>query len=151
IAIDTWEGFIFINVDPKPTITLSDYLRPMYAQLEGYPFDKLTACYSWSTEVNCNWKMALDAFQETYHVPFVHGPSIARSFIRPGKGNMIVPVGLLCGDYHRWLSIAGNPQSVYGNPKALTEEEASTAVKASKRPIGEAALRLGRNGTKVSF
>lgn len=149
VAVDVWEGFIFVNVDPSPSMTLSDYLGPMYAQLEGYPFHKLTACYSWQTLVRCNWKMAIDAFQETYHVAFVHGPSIA-SALRRNKRGSIVPIDGLCGDFHRRLSIAGNPKTVYGNPKAVTDER-TTVASSDARPIAQAALRLGRNGTKARF
>lgn len=149
VAVDTWEGFVFVNVDPRPSMTLSQYLGPMYAELEGYPFHKLTACYSWQTVVRCNWKMAIDAFQETYHVAFVHGPSIANALRRNKRGS-IVPIDGLCGDLHRRLSIAGNPKTVYGNPKAVTDAS-STAATTDERAIAQAALRLGRNGTAVRF
>lgn len=150
VAVDVWEGFIFVNVDPHPALGLREYLGPMYASLEGYPFHKLTACWSWRTVVRCNWKMALDAFQETYHVAFVHGPSIAAALRRNKRGS-IVPIDGLCGDFHRRLSIAGNPKTVYGNPKALTENAPSSLPKSSDRPIADAALRVGRNGTPVTF
>jgi phenylpropionate dioxygenase-like ring-hydroxylating dioxygenase large terminal subunit len=150
VAVDAWEGFIFVNVDPKPSMKLSEYLGPMYAQLEGYPFHKLTACYSWQTVVRANWKLAIDAFQETYHVAFVHGPSIA-SALRRDKGGSITPIDGLCDDFHRRLSIAGNPKSVYGNPKAIMENATGAAPAAGQRPIAAAALRLGRNGMKTTF
>lgn len=150
VAVDVWEGFIFVNIDPNPALSLREYLGPMFAPLEGYPFHKLTACYSWQTTVRCNWKMAVDAFQETYHVAFVHGPSIAAALRRDKRGS-IVPIDGLCGDFHRRLSIAGNPKTVYGNPKAITEAATSSATADGDRPIASAALRLGRNGTNVTF
>lgn len=150
VHVDVWQGFIFVNTDPKPALTLREFLGPMYAELEGYPFHKMTSCYSWQTVVKCNWKLALDAFQETYHVAFVHGPSIA-SALRRDKSGSIVPIDGLIDDYHRRLSIAGNPKSVYGNPKALTESAAAPQPAAKGRPIAEAALRLGRNGMKTTF
>jgi phenylpropionate dioxygenase-like ring-hydroxylating dioxygenase large terminal subunit len=153
VSVDTWEGFIFINIDQNPAMSLKEFLDPMYAGLKGYPFHKFTACYAWSTVVKCNWKAALDAFQETYHVGFVHGRSIADALDKDEEGNQH-PIDGVCGDYHRRLSIAGNPASVYGNPKALTGDgaRAGQALAGSgKRPIAAAALKVGKGGTKLDF
>jgi phenylpropionate dioxygenase-like ring-hydroxylating dioxygenase large terminal subunit len=151
ISVDVWEGFIFVNMDRNPSMSLRDFLRPMFLGLEGYPFHKFTACYSWSTVVKCNWKAALDAFQETYHVGFVHGRSIADALAKDEEGSLH-PIDGLCGDYHRRLSIAGNPNSVYGNPKALTEgAKGSAGAEVGLRPIAAAALRVGKGGTKLDF
>ena len=38
VAVDTWEGFIFVNVDPNPSETLQDYLGEFAERLSGYPF-----------------------------------------------------------------------------------------------------------------
>jgi phenylpropionate dioxygenase-like ring-hydroxylating dioxygenase large terminal subunit len=153
VSVDTWEGFIFINIDQNPAMSLKEFLDPMYAGLKGYPFHKFTACYAWSTVVKCNWKAALDAFQETYHVGYVHGRSIADALDKDEEGNQH-PIDGVCGDYHRRLSIAGNPASVYGNPKALTGDgaRAGQALAGSgKRPIAAAALKVGKGGTKLDF
>lgn len=81
VAVDVWEGFIFINVDPHPAESLPDYLGELGAGLHGYPFAELSATHaSWTTEVKANWKLVKDAFQEIYHVPFLHRRSIPDSF-----------------------------------------------------------------------
>ena len=38
VAVEVWEGFIFINVDPHPPETLQQYLGELGASLHGYPF-----------------------------------------------------------------------------------------------------------------
>jgi phenylpropionate dioxygenase-like ring-hydroxylating dioxygenase large terminal subunit len=144
VAVDIWGGFIFVNVDPKPKQTLREFLGPMIVGLESYPFDKMTNCFNWRTVVRVNWKMAIDAFQELYHVGFVHGRSIAGA-LRHDEHGALVPIDALCGPHHRRLSIAGNPQTVYGNPKAASSEGSTPA---GAKPIAAAALRLGRNATK---
>jgi phenylpropionate dioxygenase-like ring-hydroxylating dioxygenase large terminal subunit len=84
VACGVWEGFIFINVDPNPQETLAEYLGELGTSLRGYPFERLSAtCGSWTTEVRANWKVAKDAFQETYHVAFLHRRSIPDSFTSP--------------------------------------------------------------------
>ncbi len=81
VAVDVWEGFIFINVDPHPQETLQEYLGDLAAELAGYPFGELSATStSWSTEVHANWKVVKDAFQEVYHVASLHKRSIPDSF-----------------------------------------------------------------------
>ena len=81
VAVDVWQGFIFVNVDPNPQETLAEYLGDLGRELDGYPFDEFSASSTaWSTEVNANWKVVKDAFQEVYHVAFLHKRSIPDSF-----------------------------------------------------------------------
>lgn len=154
VACEVWQGFIFIHVDPDPAMSLEEYMKPMFGGIEGYPFDKMTACYSWTTEVDCNWKLALDAFQEAYHVAYVHGNSIADSIDKDAGGTM-APLDIVCGDYHRRLSLSGNTKTVYGNPKALTEGGAALAEavesSAAAKPIAAAALKAGAGSAKYDF
>jgi len=155
VHVDTWNGFIFVNVDPNPSMTLAEFLNPMFGGLDGYPFHQFTSCFSWQTVVNCNWKIAIDAFQELYHVAFVHGLSIANALQKDEKGNLN-PLDGLCGEYHRRLTIAGNPKSVYGNPNAIAGETPAMEVDTSgrgisARAIAAAALKLGQGGTKIDL
>ncbi len=155
VSVDTWKGFVFVNMERKPSVSLADYLNPMFSGLEGYPFHQFTSCFSWQTVVNCNWKMAIDAFQELYHVSFVHGLSIANALQKDEKGNLH-PLDGLCGTHHRRLSVAGNPQSVYGNPNAVAKaapavDPGSRSGEAGARVIAAAALKLGQGGTKIDL
>jgi phenylpropionate dioxygenase-like ring-hydroxylating dioxygenase large terminal subunit len=152
VACDVWQGFIFVNMDPGPHVGLQEYLRPVFGDVEGYPFEKLTQCFSWTTEVSCNWKLALDAFQEAYHVGYVHGRSIADAIDKDSKGG-VPPLDVICGDYHRRLSLSGNQKSVYGNPKAVNAkgEAFSEAARSITRPIAAAALRAGVGAMRHSF
>ena len=151
IHVDIWQGFIFINVAAEPAQSLQDFMGPMYGALDGYPFDRLTNCYSWQAVVKCNWKLALDAFQEAYHVAYVHGNSIANAMWRD-EGGSVRPLDGLCGEHHRRLSMGGNVNSVYGNPKAATDTgtDATGAIGGVKHshPIAAAALKLGKGGAK---
>lgn len=84
VACDIWEGFIFINTDPDPQETLDEYLGELVRDLAGFPFAEFSATSgSWTTEVRANWKTVKDAFQEVYHVAFLHGTSIPDSFTGP--------------------------------------------------------------------
>lgn len=80
IATDTWEGFIFINLEPTPTQSLKDFIGEHADRLNGFPFREMTAVYEYYTILNCNWKIAWDAFSEAYHVSTVHAGSFPGVF-----------------------------------------------------------------------
>jgi phenylpropionate dioxygenase-like ring-hydroxylating dioxygenase large terminal subunit len=81
IVAETWEGFIFINMGAHPSETLEEYLGEIGAGLRGYPFGELGATrFAWDAEVNANWKVLKDAFQEVWHIPTLHRRSIPNVF-----------------------------------------------------------------------
>ena len=81
VSVDTWEGFIFINVNPSPPQSLHEYLGEVGQSFAGYPFDQIaSACFSWQVEVKANWKICKDAFQEVYHIFSLHSRSTGRMF-----------------------------------------------------------------------
>ncbi len=73
IHCDVWAGFVYINLDKEPRQTLREFLTPTLEKFETYPFEKMPRVYHFETEVEANWKLFMDAFQELYHVPYVHG------------------------------------------------------------------------------
>jgi Rieske 2Fe-2S family protein len=72
VHLDVWEGFIFVNLSREPVQPLRDYLGEMAWGIEGYPFHKLTQAFRYRAQVNANWKLYMDAFQEFYHAPVLH-------------------------------------------------------------------------------
>jgi phenylpropionate dioxygenase-like ring-hydroxylating dioxygenase large terminal subunit len=108
VATETWEGFIFVNLNPKPHQDLASYLGELGEGLRGWPFADKTACFAYKAEVNCNWKVFINAFQEAYHVPFVHKRSVAPAGAGPGN-----PLGralhVILYPLHQTLSVHSNP------------------------------------------
>jgi phenylpropionate dioxygenase-like ring-hydroxylating dioxygenase large terminal subunit len=72
VRVDTWEGFIFVNLDNSDSTPLRDYLGELGRGLEGYPFGEMTQVYKYRAEVGSNWKLFIDAFTEFYHAPVLH-------------------------------------------------------------------------------
>jgi phenylpropionate dioxygenase-like ring-hydroxylating dioxygenase large terminal subunit len=72
VHCDVWAGFIFVNLAPTPEQSLREFLGPMITDLEGYPFDRMTARFGYRTTIAANWKLFMDAFQEFYHAPVLH-------------------------------------------------------------------------------
>jgi nitrite reductase/ring-hydroxylating ferredoxin subunit len=76
IACDEWEGFVFINFDPEPAQSLAEYLGDFGKLFGGYPYQESTTAFRYTTVLECNWKVALYAFSEGYHVPTIHAGSL---------------------------------------------------------------------------
>jgi len=71
VKVDTWGGWVFINMDPNAE-PLLDYLAPVPEYLAPYELDRMRMTWHKSIRADCNWKTMLDAFDEQYHVPTVH-------------------------------------------------------------------------------
>lgn len=111
VAAQLWNGFIFINLDPQPKESLKEFLGELGELVEGYPFDQLSGShYSYSAEVKVNWKVAMDAFQEGYHAPFVHKTSLAYT-VQSKDNPLLHPITVQLYRRHHMLSLYG------GNPK----------------------------------
>ena len=71
VNTDTWGGWIWINMDPDCE-SLRQYLEPAASLLD--PFQLQNMRFRWRKWgiFNCNWKVAMEAFNETYHVQTTH-------------------------------------------------------------------------------
>jgi nitrite reductase/ring-hydroxylating ferredoxin subunit len=71
VKLDTWGGWIWINLDPNCG-PLRDYLEPAAAMLDPFELQNMRCRWRKWIIFDCNWKVALEAFNETYHVPGTH-------------------------------------------------------------------------------
>ncbi len=71
VNMDTWSGFIFINLDPNCQ-PLKDYLEPAASMLEPFQLQNMRCRWRKWGVFDCNWKVAMQAFNETYHVQTTH-------------------------------------------------------------------------------
>jgi phenylpropionate dioxygenase-like ring-hydroxylating dioxygenase large terminal subunit len=69
--VDTWGGFVFVNLDPKAP-PLREAIGPAARFLDPAALDRMGVLWHKLVELPINWKAALDAFLESYHVPNVH-------------------------------------------------------------------------------
>jgi phenylpropionate dioxygenase-like ring-hydroxylating dioxygenase large terminal subunit len=71
VQVDTWGGWIFVNMDPN-CVPLREYLEPAASILDPFELGKMR--YKWRQWVvfDCNWKTAIEAFMEPYHVAGTH-------------------------------------------------------------------------------
>jgi Rieske 2Fe-2S family protein len=107
VHCDVWAGFIFVNFCDEPEQNLVEFLGPMIGDLESYPFEKLSARFSYRAPVNANWKLYLDAFQEFYHAPVLHAKQSPDGLATPSQqAGFEAPHYELNGP-HRLVSTAG--------------------------------------------
>lgn len=76
VACEIWEGFIFVNFDPSPKQSLAEYLGDFARLFSGYGYEAATTSFHYSSVLNCNWKVAVYAFSEGYHVPTIHAGTL---------------------------------------------------------------------------
>jgi phenylpropionate dioxygenase-like ring-hydroxylating dioxygenase large terminal subunit len=81
VKAGTWGGYVFINMDPDCE-PLDDYLGIVREMLDPYELGKMR--YRWRQWLHfpCNWKVAIEAFNEGYHVLGTH-PQLARYSEKP--------------------------------------------------------------------
>lgn len=83
VHTDVWEGFIFVNLDPQPTETLSEYLGAAGRRMKDFPFQRVPLQFHYQSYQRANWKLMLDAQSEIYHVRYLHSYSWPDVFTRP--------------------------------------------------------------------
>ncbi|MCB2076414.1 MAG: aromatic ring-hydroxylating dioxygenase subunit alpha [Novosphingobium sp.] len=76
VKVDTWAGFIYINMDPE-AVSLKEWMGRAGEILDHFEFDKMR--YKWRQWAiyPCNWKTAIEAFLEPYHVAGTHTQLLA--------------------------------------------------------------------------
>lgn len=104
VRCESLGGILFINMDAKAApLAQSIGLPPGY--IENYEIDKMHVVHHVRSEWRANWKTGVDAFYETYHLPWVHPQTqgvmedYSQYDLYPnGASRMIVPI---CVKSHR--------------------------------------------------
>lgn len=149
IATDTWEDFIFVNVDPAPETSLAEHMGQLGEQIAGYPFGQMSLSGTYRAEVKVNWKIALNGFQEGYHVPFLHKRSAGRAY-KGDRDRCIHALDFKTYPLHRAASFPGNP-SYKPTPVEMVAHQCGVSItKFSRAHEFEPSHPPGLNPTKSS-
>jgi phenylpropionate dioxygenase-like ring-hydroxylating dioxygenase large terminal subunit len=87
VACETFAGFVWINMDPK-CVTLKEYLGPIWDEWEQREIHTWKRTMANSMWLPCNWKIVLDNFNESYHVPTVHMGATTDTNRKEIRGNI---------------------------------------------------------------
>lgn len=145
VHLEIWEGFIFINLSEEPEEDLRQYLGGVVEQLGGGHFDPFTPTFEYIIEENANWKVALDAQNEIYHLPFQHRLSIPKpSILKDGRYTRNQEFRIF--DRHT-VYASEEPERVNRGPVEDTTYQVESSVRDSSahRPlrIGDLTHRIG--------
>ena len=72
VAVEVIGGFIFVNFSPEPARSLREEMGPLAGMLEALPSAQATTFSEYVYEIDANWKLTYDNFQENYHLRFIH-------------------------------------------------------------------------------
>jgi len=75
IRCDLWGGFVFINMDDDAP-PLADYLEILPEHFKQWPMDDRYVALHTQKVLPANWKMAMEAFLEAYHVLETHSQAV---------------------------------------------------------------------------
>ena len=147
IATEVWEGFIFINAEPRES--LREWLGELADQFQGY-YEKDWHCFAHNAaDVQVNWKVFIDAFAEGYHVPTVHGRTLPEA-ITPEMNSLCHPIMIRLFKRNRSIIFGANP-SYQPTPveKVLASQVAAPVFPALKSQLEN--LPPGVNPTKDAY
>jgi len=110
VAVDVCAKLIFINLEKSPAQSLREFLGPIADQLETLPVAKATTFSEYVYEIDANWKLTYDNFQENYHLRFIHPRSGAAAVAAENPFGYPVRYGF--HGLHRTQTIWTNPAAV---------------------------------------
>jgi choline monooxygenase len=90
-------GFVWICLS-RETADLKSYLGEIGTELDWFGLEKFETRFRFDLTLNANWKLVVDAFNETWHVPFTHHATLS-SIVEWGKAHLRI-----C-DPHSWMTI----------------------------------------------
>jgi choline monooxygenase len=93
VRCESWGGLVFVNLDPHAP-SLAEWLGvigDVHGDVAHAPNLRLVGTSTW--EPNCNWKVAVDAFLEDYHVTTIHPQTLTPMLDLKGSVVELYPHG----------------------------------------------------------
>ena len=128
IACDVWEGWVFVNLQRRPEVSLPVFLGSFAEHFKGVSYQAVGTPFILTAELDANWKVVSDAFIESYHIPAIHPKTIATTFSSGANPFGRLLDARLLGP-HRAVSMYGN-SGYTSDPAARVEQLAFSAAAA---------------------
>ena len=135
VKVGTWGGFVFINLDPECG-PLEEHLGDLPKHFEKWPLNDRFKQVHVGKILRCNWKLAQEAFMESFHVVATHPQLLA------GMGDSITQVDVF-GNFGRQLTPNG-VTSTHVRNWVPTEQEMIDAITDRTLDIDPVIVALGR-------
>lgn len=124
IALDCWNGFVFLNFAERPEQSLRSFLGGLGDKLDTYQFDRFSGYAKVQGIYNANWKVAFDAFQESYHLGYLHKNTIGPLFATGSNPSGRMISAEFFGPHHSgsiWGNAEVNPRPIEKTAFAFSE------------------------------
>lgn len=74
-----WGSFLFANLDRDPPCSFDEWIAPVRARCDWMPLDeaRFDAAGARDYLIEANWALYCDNYLEEFHIPYVHGASLA--------------------------------------------------------------------------
>ncbi|MEY4240273.1 MAG: hypothetical protein RL339_2874 [Pseudomonadota bacterium] len=92
VRCERFGNVVFVNFDDD-AVSLLDWLGPLADEWAEFGFDRVRLGARYSFDLNCNWKVAMEANMEVYHVPFIHPDTVAPLVDSKRNFNTLYPHG----------------------------------------------------------
>jgi len=90
VCVDTWGGFVFINLDPSPEYSLKEYLKGLPTGLDAYVSDPSWQWYSgYKPALKANWKDLMNIQHDGMHASHVHKTTLGMYFSPENASNTV--------------------------------------------------------------
>lgn len=164
--VATWGGFVFVNMDPQAS-PLDKYLGVLPAHFRAWRLEERYKAAHVAKRIRCNWKVAQEAFMESFHVIATHPQilgviadanaqyDICGEHVNRNLAAFAAPSPHLGHQPPDEAEIARGMLEMYGHPEALAalrrefpDADARTLVgELNRRALGQAD---GRDYSQVS-
>lgn len=98
VRCELWHDLIFVNIEGAAP-ALAECMAPLDKHWRHYDFGLLRHGGSSTFEVNTNWKLAIENYLESYHLPWTH-PTLNSSSALQAHYCMVEPTFMGQGSYH---------------------------------------------------
>lgn len=96
IGIESWGGFVFANLTPEDAPPFAEQIAPIHGRTGRYPLSELRTAARITYEVDANWKVIVENYNECYHCGPVHPElcEIVPAFKREGGADLDWEAGI---------------------------------------------------------
>ncbi|MEH6611329.1 MAG: aromatic ring-hydroxylating dioxygenase subunit alpha [Halioglobus sp.] len=92
VRCELFGNWIYINRDSE-AMPLTEFLGPLVSELKDFEPDQLKLVTRYHFDLNCNWKITMDAFQEVYHLKNIHPDTVYANLDHRGASMALFPQG----------------------------------------------------------
>ena len=153
VRCEVWGGCAWINFDPDAP-PLRDSLEPMASDLDAWRVESLRTEWWYAARLPVNWKLAIEAFVEMYHVVQAHPQLVIPTRFGMREGAAFDPQAYVDADiqYLRAMS-EGMAGMVHANDVRIAEElrgvelpaDATLATATWNRTLNDAVVQWHRD------